>query len=128
MASRHRDSGFTLIELLVAVAVLTIIAAVALPLYRDYVETARDSALISSISTLEVFQEDLFLRTGAYGGGTLDVSAGTTTLTDTTGWAPQADDGATYVVDASAGTSYEVTVTDSSGYSICRSYPDRAVC
>ena len=37
--SRHQD-GFSLIELMIAVAIITIVAAVGLPAYRSYVDTA----------------------------------------------------------------------------------------
>ena len=40
-ASKTRVAGFTLIELMVSAAVIGILAAVALPLYRDYIVRAR---------------------------------------------------------------------------------------
>ena len=123
-----RQRGFTLVELMIAVAILAIIAAVGVPIYRNYIDTASTGALVNNIATMEVFEEDLMMRTGAYGGGTYDVGGGDTSLTTNIGWQPQMNDGTVYVVDASAGTSYEVTATDLEGNTVCRIMPARTPC
>ena len=63
------SKGFTLVELMIVVAIMAIIAAVAMPLYTGYIRTARIGALVDSIATIEVFQEDFRLRTGNYQAG-----------------------------------------------------------
>ena len=126
--SRFRTAGFSLVELLIAVAVVGLLAAVAVPLYRDYTATARDSVLIKQINAMAVFQEDTRLRTGAYGGGVYDRGRGIDTLTATIGWTPSADDGIAYAVTADAGRGWTVTATDAGGQSVCRAFPARQPC
>ncbi|MDE0451934.1 MAG: prepilin-type N-terminal cleavage/methylation domain-containing protein [Gammaproteobacteria bacterium] len=122
------DAGLSLLELMVAVAILGIIAAIALPLYRGYVESAATGALVNDIATMEVFQEDVMLRTGSYAEGTYDARSGVTSLTDATGWRPRADTRVVYVVEEATPSSYRVTATDTDGRSICRVMPARTPC
>ena len=81
-------AGITLVELMIAIAILATVAAIALPAYRDYVETAAVGVLASQIATMEPFQQDTRLRTGSYGTGAWNSRTGDTSLTDATGWAP----------------------------------------
>jgi len=120
--------GFSLLELLIAAAVLAILAAVAVPAYRDYVDSAATGALVHGIASMAPFQEEVMLRAGAYASGTYNVAAGDSSLTTATGWQPTGDDGTAFVVDASAGTSYRVTATDAQGRTVCRILPARVPC
>ena len=122
------SAGFSLVELMVSIAILGIIAAISVPLYRGYVESAAKGALINDVATMEVFQEDVMLRTGTYAAGTYDAGAGETSLTDAIGWQPRADTGAVYVVEAATASSYRVTATDVQGRSVCRVMPARTPC
>ena len=121
-------AGFNLVELMVAIAILGVIVAIAVPLYRGYVESAATGALINNIATMEVFQEDVMLRTGSYAVGTYDAGAGETSLTDATGWRPQSETGAVYVVEEATASSYRVMVTDAEGRRVCRIMPARSPC
>lgn len=119
--------GITLIELMIAIAIVATVAAIALPAYRDYVETAAAGALATEIATMEPFQQDTRLRTGSYGTGTWDFASDDTSLAEATGWAPRNPDGATYVVLTDE-AGYRVTATDPEGRSVCRIMPARRPC
>ncbi len=120
--------GVSLIELMIAIAILATLAAIALPAYRDHVETAAAGVLVQDIATMELFQEDTRLRTGSYGDGSWDPGAGDTSLEDAIGWAPGNSDGTVYVVDAMDGDSYRVTARDRTGRAVCRVMPAREPC
>jgi type IV pilus assembly protein PilE len=124
---RTKTSGFTLIELMITVAIIAIVASVALPLYNGYIQTSREGVLINNISTIEVFQEDVRLRTGAYVAGNYNVAGGDTGLAGPPlRWNPRDDDVVYQVVLAGAG--YRVTATDAAGVAVCLQMPEKTRC
>jgi type IV pilus assembly protein PilE len=66
MSPRNRTNGFTLIELLVAVAIIVILAAIALPSYRQYVIRSNREAAQGELLQLASLQEKIFLNSGGY--------------------------------------------------------------
>ncbi len=124
---RHQ-AGFSLLELMVAVAIIGIIAAVALPIYSNYIGSAETGVLRSNIDTIRLFQEDFRLRRGSYGSGVYNAGVNTS-ITTAIGWSPQDSDGTVYtVVISNGGNSYDVTATNTNGTSICLRYPENIDC
>jgi type IV pilus assembly protein PilE len=119
------SQGFTLIELMIVVAVLAIVSAIALPAYNGYVQTSREAVLVNNISTIEIFQEDFRLRTGAYLTNAADAAAITAGLD----WEADGDEpGTTYSIAPGPGGSYQVTATSPEGTSVCMRLPDGVRC
>ncbi len=122
MNRQNRQTGFSLLEMMVAVAVVTILAAVALPAYNDYIETGEEGALVSSMTTIEVFQENFRLRNGAYAVNLANIAAITTAIN----WDPR--DGNTYSIAAGTGTTYNLTGTSAAGTTVCMTFPAKTRC
>lgn len=91
---KQGQKGFTLIELMITIAVLTIIAAIAVPAYNEYVREARLGVARANIEPLRLALEDSWLDsgTGTYAGlaGTWDPS-GDKSLENVLGWKPDGD-------------------------------------
>lgn len=62
-----RSTGFTLIELMVAVAVISLLAAIALPSYNSYIVRSRIPAGLEALSGHAVRMEQGFQDNGNYG-------------------------------------------------------------
>src|SRR5512139_1365087 len=64
----RRDSGFTLMELLTAMAVIGILAAIAIPSYRDYVRRGQVEEATAVLSQSRVTFEQYFLDNRTFTG------------------------------------------------------------
>ena len=68
----RNTSGFTLIELLVTVAIIAILAAIAIPGYRDYVQRGKITEAHATLSDLRLRAEKWFADNRSYVPGTPD--------------------------------------------------------
>ena len=74
-----RIRGFTLIEIMITVAILAIVASVALPSYRSYVERSRVPAALDALTIISAKMEMVYQdrNDGTYGtGATCNVALG----------------------------------------------------
>lgn len=69
MNTKKRYAGFTLIELMITVAVISILAAVALPAYNDYVRRGKLAEAHSQLADLRVKMEQWFQDNRSYLNG-----------------------------------------------------------
>lgn len=61
-----KEKGFTLIELMVTVAILAILAAVAIPVYNNYVYRAKTAEATTNISGIRTLEESWFAENNRY--------------------------------------------------------------
>ncbi len=62
----QREAGFTLIELLVVVAIIGILAAIAIPVFLNQRNSARDASVKADLNTTAKALETYYTNTGGY--------------------------------------------------------------
>jgi len=67
--TRSRNRGFTLIEVMVVVAIVAILAAVAVPSYRDYVRRSQVQEATTFLSDYQIKMEQFYQDNRSYGNG-----------------------------------------------------------
>jgi prepilin-type N-terminal cleavage/methylation domain-containing protein len=70
---RRNQKGFTLMELMVVIVIVAILAAVAVPLYINYVKDARRTEAKAAIGALSTAMEEFYLKTGDYANDVTDL-------------------------------------------------------
>lgn len=95
--NRSRELGFSLIELMVVVAVVGILAAIALPSYRDHIKKSKRAEAQAYMMAVAARQQQFLVDTRAY-GKLADLIAG-------------------LPIPSSVSSAYDITMPDPSGTS-----------
>ena len=74
-----RARGFTLVEVIVTVAIVAILAAVALPSYRDHVRTSRRSEAQAYLMSVAARQQQFLIDTRSYAAALATIGIATPT-------------------------------------------------
>lgn len=100
-------SGFSLLELMIAIAILSVLAAIAIPIYNGYILEGHLTGMRSTMSGMRTILEDYRLENGNYAGDGDMVDD--TVDGDPYDWEPTGDSSA-YTFAVSGGTTnYFVT-------------------
>lgn len=127
MAAKIKTKGFSLIELMIAVGVIAVIATIGIPMYQDYITTARIGVMSYNIQTINLLQDDRRVRDGEYVQGNYDPAdpdnaAGLKTVL---GWDPQTDpDIYLYVLVCETVSAAPPECTRASGYTVTATHID----
>ncbi|MDV0439496.1 pilin [Xanthomonas sacchari] len=61
-----KQQGFTLIELMIVIAIIAILAAIALPMYRDYVAKSQLAAALAEVNPAKTMLESKLQEDSTY--------------------------------------------------------------
>lgn len=114
----HRARGFTLIELMITIAIVGILAGIALPSYRDYVEKSKLRTAQADVVALGMALENIRQRTLAYSPSDYSATDTTAVKAKAKTWSPASDADFTFtlgVVVTTTPATYTATAIGLSG-------------
>lgn len=107
-----KTTGFTLIELMIAIAIIGILASIALPSYKHYVQKGSLRAAQADMVALSLAIENVYQRTLSY---PVLTDASLDDIKDAfTSWSPSSDPDEVVFTVTSTATTYMITATPSS--------------
>ena len=115
---KQMQKGLSLVELMVTVGIMGIVAAIALPMYNDYVDSAEISVINDNMTSIILFEEEYRLSTGSYHEGEYDPAdpGADDGLKTKIGWDPRnSTDGITYIVLDKSASGFKIKAADSAG-------------
>ena len=97
---QSKQSGFTLIELMIAVVILAILAAIAMPMYSNYITKAKARNAGADLVALGLVLESLYQRNLTYTAPTPNPTTTTAqTVAHATAWQPAESDTFVYTME-----------------------------
>lgn len=76
-----RQRGFTLVELMVVIVIVALLAAIAVPLYTNYVKDARRSEAAGALAAVATAEQTYYQRNGAYANTLANLNVDLTDIT-----------------------------------------------
>jgi type IV pilus assembly protein PilE len=64
----RKEYGFTLLEMMITVAIIGILAGIAAPIYRNYIERSYTTEGLTALSAYQLQMEQYYQDNGNYGG------------------------------------------------------------
>lgn len=81
----HNNKGFTLIELMIVIAIISVLAAIAIPNYNSYTTKAKLTEAKSNLLQLQTLQEQFYQDYRVYAGGVAATASAPSSSTSTDG-------------------------------------------
>lgn len=104
MKTRMQNNGFTLIELMIVIAIISILAAIAIPNYNEHITKARITDAVAKLSDMRVRMEQYFQDNRSYTGAC---------VSGTLAPLPASTEFFTYTCPTLSDTAFTVTATGS---------------